>query len=163
MNPDVLSSELLTFLAILPVCLFIAYSDLKYMKIPNVAVLATLVIFAIVGFITLPTDAYLWRFVHFGVVLVIGFVLSAIGVLGAGDAKFAAAAAPFVAPSDIGVVLIILALMGPVAIVLHRFGGRVGLNYMFPTWESWQRKRDFPFGFPLTVTLMFYLGILAFS
>ncbi len=50
-------------------------SDMKFMKIPNKAVLALMAVFAVVGLIALPLDVWAWRWAHFLViVLVIGFV-----------------------------------------------------------------------------------------
>ncbi|MFM2355599.1 MAG: hypothetical protein RLZZ528_1335, partial [Pseudomonadota bacterium] len=83
------------FLLCLPVGLWVIFTDLKYMKIPNQAVMALLAIFAVAGFLVIPLDAWLWRWVSAGAVLVIGILLNQFANVGAGDAKFAAAAAPF--------------------------------------------------------------------
>lgn len=159
---EVANPALWFFLSLLPVCMVVAFNDLKFMKIPNVTVLAMIAIYVVVGLLVLPLDAFLWRFVGLLVALVAGFLLSTARLLGAGDAKFMAAAALFVAPPDIGFVLIMLALMGPVALVVHRLAGRWGMKKAFPDWESWQRTREFPMGLPLTATLLIYLGLSAF-
>ncbi len=85
----------------LPICLWVAWSDLKFMKIPNKAVLALVAVFAVVGFIALGWPDWGWRWLHLLVILIIGFALNIIGAIGAGDAKFAAAMAPFVALADL--------------------------------------------------------------
>jgi len=85
------------------------------MKIPNVAVVALIASYAVLGLIALPFEQYLWHWTHFVVILILGFIGNAFGLFGAGDAKFAAAAAP---------------------------------------WTSGNR---FPMGFPLAMTLVFYL------
>ena len=55
-------------------------------------VLALLIVFAVVGLVALPSfTEYLWRWSHFAVILVFGFVASSLGMMGAGDAKYAAA------------------------------------------------------------------------
>lgn len=151
-NPD-----LWFLIALLPVCLIVAFNDLKFMKIPNWTVLTMVAIFVVLGFLVLPMETYLWRFAGLAVTLVAGFLLSAAKLMGAGDAKFMAAAALFIAPSDAGSVIIVLALMGPIALLLHRLAGRFGLKNALPDWESWQRTRDFPWGLPLTATLLIYL------
>ena len=155
-NPD-----LWFFVTLLPVCLIVAFNDLKYMKIPNVTVLAMVAVYIVVGLLVLPLDAFLWRFVGLVVALVAGFLLSTAKLLGAGDVKFMAAGALFIAPADVGFVLIMLALMGPVAILVHRLSGRIYLKKAFPDWESWQRTREFPMGLSLTATLLIYLGMAA--
>ena len=81
----------------LPICLWVAYTDLTQMKIRNEAVLALFVTFVVSGIFLMPFTEYLWRYLHLAVILAVGFGLSTIRALGAGDAKFAAAMAPFVA------------------------------------------------------------------
>ena len=154
---DTSNPDLWFLIALLPVCLIVAFNDLKFMKIPNWTVLTMVAIFVVLGFLVLPMETYLWRFAGLAVTLVAGFLLSAAKLMGAGDAKFMAAAALFIAPSDAGSVVIVLALMGPVALLLHRLAGRFGLKNALPEWESWQRTRDFPWGLPLTATLLIYL------
>ena len=79
----------------LPVCAWVAWSDLKFMKIPNKAVMIVVAIFAFAGFVLIPAEFWLWRWVNFVAVLAIGFMLNIVANVGAGDAKFAAAIAPF--------------------------------------------------------------------
>ncbi|SFR57605.1 prepilin peptidase [Litoreibacter janthinus] len=141
---------------------WVAWSDLARMKIPNKAVLALLVLFAIVGILTLPLDAYLWRYAHFAIVLAVGFLMTITGVVGAGDAKFAAAMAPFVAATDGTVVAALFAITTIAAFILHRLARVTPLRKLAPNWESWERTRDFPMGLPLAVTLVIYLARAAF-
>ena len=145
----------------LPICLWVAYTDLSAMRIPNVAVLALLAVFVVVGFMVLPLDAFAWRFAHLAVVLVIGFVLSAFLGVGAGDSKFAAAMAPFVALGDVSEVLTIFCVLVFVTFALHRAARSVAfIRSLAPTWESWTAKK-FPMGITLTSTLAVYLGLAA--
>ena len=145
---------------ILPIAIWVAWSDLAHMKIFNKAVLAQLVVFAVVGLIALPFGDYLWRYAHFGVALAIGFVMSALGMMGAGDAKYASAMAPFIALRDVGIFFVLLALMSILTFVLHRIARRSKLREWVPHWESWTNKK-FPFGITLAPTLVTYL-VLAF-
>lgn len=85
----------------LPISVFCAWNDMRAMKIPNIAVGAMVLGFAILGLFAFEFTQYLWQWTHLIVVLVIGFLLNVAGVFGAGDAKFAAAAAPFVAIGDL--------------------------------------------------------------
>lgn len=144
------------------ICLWVAWSDLARMKIPNKAVIALLVVFAAVGAVTLPFDVYAWRYAHFAVILVIGFMMTITGLIGAGDAKFAAAMAPFVALSGITTVLAIFSVTTILAFILHRVARVSGARKLAPNWESWERMRDFPMGLPLSLTLVFYLVRVAF-
>ncbi|SFP05961.1 prepilin peptidase [Tranquillimonas alkanivorans] len=146
----------------LPVCFWVAWSDMARMKIPNLAVLALMGLFLLVGPLVLPLPAWGWAWMHFAVVLLAGFVLNLVGALGAGDAKFSAAAAPFVAPADAGIVLYLLATVTLAAFVTHRAARAVpAIRGRVAHWESWHRTRDFPMGMPLAGTLAAYLALAA--
>lgn len=140
----------------LPIALWVAWSDMATMKIPNKAVIALAAVYATVGFFVLPLDAYLWRYSHLVLILAIGFVLNLGGALGAGDAKFAAAMGPFFAISDWAFVLILFAGVLIIAFALHRLARSIGaVRRALPHWESWTRK-DFPMGLALSGTLIVY-------
>ncbi|MCU0907812.1 MAG: prepilin peptidase [Rhodobacteraceae bacterium] len=146
----------------LPICLWATWSDLATMKIPNRAVLALVAVFAVVGLIVLPLPDYGWRWVGLAVVLVAGFVLSSLGLLGAGDAKFAAAMAPFVAPTDAGRFLMLLAAVTVAAFLLHRTARAMPVvRERTAHWVSWTRGRQFPMGLALGPALAFYLALAA--
>ncbi|AZQ66162.1 hypothetical protein EF888_02865 [Silicimonas algicola] len=145
-----------------PITVWVAWSDMASMKIPNKAVLALLAVFVVVGLVALPFGEYLWRYAHFGVVLAIGFVLSAIGGVGAGDAKYAAAMAPFIARPDFMPFMFLLAATVIAAFILHRLARASAIRQRFETWESWTR-REFPMGFALAPALLFYLLIGFFT
>ena len=132
---------------------------MKFMKIPNMAVLALFGVFVIVGLIALPLDEYLQRLLHLVVVLIIGFVISALGLIGAGDAKFAAVMAPFVALGDTFQMGYLLAAIILAAFVTHRlFQRSKAFRKLTPNWESWDNK-DFPMGLALGSALVIYLAL----
>lgn len=142
-----------------PVSLYIAWTDLKSMRIPNLAVLALLIGYAVIGALTLPLATWGWSWLHFAVVLAVGFVLSLTGGFGAGDAKFAAAMAPFVALGDMRLFLVLLCAVSIAAFIVHRGLRAVpAVRNATPDWASWTRK-DFPFGLALGPALIFYLGL----
>lgn len=143
---------------VIPITVWVSWSDLSSMKIPNKAVLALLIVFAVIGLLALPFSEYLWRWSHFAVVLVIGFVLTALGLVGAGDAKYAAAMAPFVALSDGMAFMYLLGATVIAAFAIHRAARVSSIRTRFEHWESWTRK-EFPMGFALAPALMFYLII----
>lgn len=143
---------------ILPITVWVSWSDMATMKIPNKAVLALLAVFVVIGLVALPFQEYLWRYAHFGVVLVVGFVLSSLGLLGAGDAKYAAAMAPFVARPDFLPFMFLLGATVIISFILHRTARASFGRKAFPDWESWTR-REFPMGFALAPALMFYMLI----
>ena len=140
-----------------PIAIWVAWSDMATMKIPNKAVLALMIVFAVIGLIALPLAEYPWRFLHFAVVLAIGFVMNAAGLLGAGDAKFAAAMAMFIGLSDVSFFFYLFAPVVIAAFIIHRLVRRMpSVVAKFPNWESWER-RDFPMGLALGPGLVFYL------
>lgn len=144
-----------------PVGLWVAYTDLSRMKITNAAVMTLFAGYVVIGVFVLPRDAYLWGFIHMIVVLVIGIALNAVGAVGAGDAKFAAAAAPMIAWQDIAPLLFLFSLCLVLGWVIHRIARMTPLRRMAPDWASWTSGRRFPMGLPLAMTLMTYLGMVA--
>jgi prepilin peptidase CpaA len=141
----------------LPVTIWVAWNDMKYMKIPNQAVLTLTVIFLVAGLIALPLADYPWRLSHFVVVLAVGFVANMAGLVGAGDAKFAAPMAMFVPVDDLRLMLVLFAAVLLGAFATHRlFRAIPAVRRKSADWQSWQRK-DFPMGLALGSTLAFYL------
>lgn len=159
---------------VLPICFYVAYTDLRSMLIKNHAVVALFTVFAVLGFFLLPPwstewaswksayftltlPSYLWQLIHVGVVLFFGILLNAAGVLGAGDAKFIAAASAFIWPGDYMAAFFLLMITTMAAYVTHRLVRRTPLRAIAPEWESWNRDRHFPLGFPLGGALAIYL------
>lgn len=146
---------------VLPISLWVAWSDMATMKIPNKAVLALIAVYLVVGLIALPFATWAWQLTHFAVILVFGFLLTMVGVMGAGDAKFAAAAAPFVMLADGINVLAIFAISTIFGFASHRLARVSPLRNLVPHWESWERTKEFPMGYPLALTLVAYLALAA--
>lgn len=151
-------AEALWFLPfVAPICFYVAWTDMKMMKITNQSVVVLTFVFVIIGPLALPFDTYLWRYLHLIVVLLVGILLNAIGAVGAGDAKFAAAAAPLIALGDLSLLAVIFATVLIAAWVTHRLAKHSPVRKMVPDWESWSKKKDFPMGLALGGTLMAYL------
>lgn len=154
--------EALWFLPfVAPVAIWVAWSDMKFMKIPNKAVLALAGVFAAIGLLALPLPEYGWRWVHLAVVLAIGFVLTIAGAMGAGDAKFAAAMAPFVALGDARLFIGVFAASLLAAFAAHRLMRAVpAFRAATPDWASWTHAK-FPMGLALSGALLIHLGAVA--
>lgn len=151
-------------LALLPlvtvISLWVAWSDMKFMRIPNVAVLALIGVYLVIGPFVLPFGEWLWRWVHLVVILVIGFGLSTARLMGAGDAKFSAVMAPFIALGDLEEFLFLLAATMIGAFITHRAARQIpAVRRATPDWESWDRKKDFPMGLALGASLVLYLAM----
>lgn len=141
-----------------PLMLIAAVSDLKSMKIPNWISIALVVAFIILGLIFLPFETYLWRLLGGIVVFIIVFLMNMVGLIGGGDAKLAAAFAPYIATSDYGAFLFLLAVAGVITLVAHRIAGRIpAITRATPDWASWKAKRHFPYGLSICVAALYYL------
>lgn len=146
----------------LAIGIWVAWSDMKFMKIPNRAVLALLAVWLVIGLLAvalslLPVKAWALGLGLAAAVLVIGFVANAVGLVGAGDAKFAAAMAPFFVGGDLRMIagLVAACLLG--AFAAHRMARRIpAVRRGAADWLSWNHK-DFPMGLALAGTLIFYL------
>jgi prepilin peptidase CpaA len=160
-------TEALWFLPfVLPICLWVAWSDLRAMRIPNIAVLALAGVFLVIGLVLVlgvgvwSFETYLWRLAALGLVLVIGFVIASLGLVGAGDAKFAAAMAPFVAAGDGMFFLLLFALVLIGSWIAHRLAGRVpAVRRATAGWTSWDQGKLFPMGVALAGALAIYLAL----
>lgn len=149
---------------VLPICILAAFNDMKSMKIPNLLVLALLATFILIGPFALGFETWAWRLTHFVVVLFCGILLYATGQLGAGDAKFAAAMAPFVARADFGMFFSLVAACLIIALLGHRILGAIpAIRNRTPDWASWTTdadarwyKRRFPVGLSLAMSLVIY-------
>lgn len=142
-----------------PICLFVAWSDVRQMRIPNLAVLALLLVYVVVGVATIPFQIWAWSWLNFAVILVFGILLNMTGGFGAGDAKFMAAMAPYVALGDLRLFLVLLSASVIAAFVAHRLLRMIpAVRRATPDWASWQRS-DFPFGLALGPALIFYLAL----
>ena len=142
--------------------LWVAWSDMKFMKIPNTAVLALALVWllpglAVVALTGVSLAAWAWGWALAALVLVIGFLANLARLIGAGDAKFAAAMAPFFVGADLRLVAILFAACMLAAVVTHR-----AMRHLRPVraasadWASWTDK-DFPMGLALAGTLVFHL------
>ncbi len=143
---------------VVPLCLYVAYTDLARMKITNKTVLALGAVYLVLGPFALPSlEIYLWGFAKFGLVLLVGMLLNAIKVMGAGDAKFLAFAAPYVMTPDAPLVFLLFAVVLLAALVTHRAARATGLRNLAPDWVSWDAGKRFPLGLALGPTLALYL------
>ena len=131
---------------------------MKFMRIPNVACYALFISFLILGPFILDMNEYGIRIAQGIVMLIAGFFITSIGLVGGGDSKFAAALLPYIALTHIPIFLIIIAVMSFVSIALHRLVGVTpGLKYLIKDWDSWNAHGMFPFGVTLAGSLIAYL------
>ncbi len=142
---------------VLAIGIWVSWSDMRFMKIPNKAVIALLLVWLVIGVFLVPLQVWLWGWALAAIVLAVGFVSNAAGLVGAGDAKFAAAMAPIFVNADIRLVLLLFAscLLG--AFAAHRLARKIpAFRTATVDWASWTHK-DFPMGLALSGTLIFYI------
>jgi prepilin peptidase CpaA len=142
--------------------LWVAWSDMASMRIPNKAVLALWLVWAFPGLLIVPLKFWLLGWALAFAVLAAGFLANLVGLLGAGDAKFASAMAPFFIGTDIRVIMGLLAACLLGAFAAHRLARAIpALRRVAPGWESWTHD-DFPMGLALSGMLVLTLaGLLA--
>lgn len=144
------------------ICIWVAWSDMKFMKIPNKAVMALLLVYFVAGgiwvlFGLVPWQDVLWGLALGALVLVIGFIVTALGLVGAGDSKFAAVMAPFFIGGQLIFVMALFAACLLGAFCTHRLIKWIPpLRRRTGDWQSWTHK-DFPMGLALTGTMIAYL------
>jgi len=142
---------------VLPISIWVAWSDMARMKIPNKAVLAMAALWPLMGWIVFPWQLWLMGFAILAIVLVAGFIGNAAGLFGAGDAKFAAAMAPVFTAGDPMFIATLYAVCSIGAFVVHR-GLRAipAVRAMTPDWKSWTHNK-FPMGLALSSMVVLYL------
>lgn len=145
--------------AMTPLMLYVIWSDLKSLRIPNWVVLAVVAVFLVTGLWGLPLETFLWRLVHGLVVLVIGFLIFAVagGKVGGGDMKLVAALVPFIAGAHAILVLGIYAVVTFAGLFVHRLI-RAYLRGRQTGWLALDQKIYFPVGLILGLTILIYLG-----
>ena len=152
------TDAMILLVPVLPLAIWAAVSDLKRMKIPNNTVIAMAAVWPILGWFLLGLSGWLWGLALMAIVFVAGFLLYLTGTFGAGDAKFAAAIAGFFVGGDIGEILLIIFVCMVGSLILHRILRSLPVvRNATPDWESWTRRRYFPFGMALSAIVIFYL------
>jgi prepilin peptidase CpaA len=149
---------------VLPICFYVAFTDLALMKITNKAFVALVAVFVVLGPFVLPSfELYFWRLGQLVFVLLAGILLNAAGAMGAGDAKFMAAAAPFIAADDWRLLLVLFIVILIAAVITHRLARVTPLRKLAPDWVSWSQGKRFPMGLALGPTLALYLCLGALN
>lgn len=129
--------------------------DLLHRQVPNTVPVALVGLFVLHVAVTGHRDMVpLWAHVLTGVVLlVVGFVLFLMGVLGAGDGKLMAAAALWVGPADVGSFLFGVGLLG--------LG--LGLVSLLPFDATRRLRNDLPFAAAIAPPAIALLALRAFA
>lgn len=152
----------------IPLMLYTAWSDLKYLKIPNWIPLAALAIYVVTGLWGLSLDRFLWGLGAGAVTLVVFFIIWSLidsigpGTLGAGDVKLLASLVPFVSLAEALDVLILLTVVIFIFALVFLFSWgfsrkRTGLASLDQHGRK-VLKLPSPFGVALAFTAIIHLG-----
>lgn len=141
------------------IALWAAAVDALYMRIPNGVHAALLAVFAILVLPGLPWAGIAARLGIAAALFAVGFGLYAANMLGAGDVKYLAAAAPLVPPDPAVVLIWLLAvtLAGLPVLALHRLARLLPGTARFPAFAE---AGYFPYGPAISIGLV---GILWLS
>lgn len=148
----------LAFWLVAGIALWAAVVDFLWLHIPNGVHLALVAVFAVLVLPGLPWAEVAARLGVAVVLFGIGVGLYAANVLGAGDVKYLAAAAPLV-PADPAVVilwLLLVTMAGLPVLALHRIARRVPAASRFP---SFAEAGYFPYGPAISVGLVTILWL----
>jgi len=157
-----MSAALLFLLPALPLGIIAGLSDLKTMTIPNWVSIAMIAAFVILAPFVLPFDSVLWRLGAAAIVLLLGFVLNALRVMGGGDAKYLAAITPYIAWADVSAFMFIFSVSLIATLVLHRIAMHIKpLRRATQGWASWEAGRNFPMGISIAAAIITYLALKA--
>ncbi|MFT7106758.1 MAG: prepilin peptidase CpaA [Yoonia sp.] len=148
--------------AVIPIAIYIAWNDMRSMKITNASVLALVFAYAIIGPFAFGLELYAWQWLHLPVALVVCMALWALRIMGGGDAKIIAAMSLFFMVADLLLITQIFAASLLGALAVHSLFRFTALKNIAPDWKSWTAGRYFPKGLPLSMTLLFYLLFVAF-
>jgi len=147
--------------AVTPIAIYIAWNDMRSMKITNASVLALVIVYAVIGPFAFGLEVYAWQWLHLPATLVVCMALWALRVMGGGDAKMIAAMSPIFMVGDLVLIIQLFAACLLGALAVHSLFRFTALKNFAPDWKSWTAGRYFPKGLPLSMTLFFYLLIIA--
>ncbi|MEH6359944.1 MAG: prepilin peptidase, partial [Amylibacter sp.] len=116
-------SNYILLIPAIPISIWVAWSDMKFMRIPNVACYALFISFLLMGPLIFDMHEYGIRILQGIVMLIAGFFATSIGLIGGGDAKFTAAMVPFIALAHVIPFVFIVGIMSFVSIALHKLIG----------------------------------------
>jgi prepilin peptidase CpaA len=142
---------------------WVAWTDLSRMKIPNTAVLSLLAVWVVLGPLVLEWQVWGWGMAVAFLVMLAGMMGMVLRLFGGGDAKFVAAMTPYFVQEPLRDTLFLSFVVIVAALILHRLWRVIpALRNLTPNWASWTR-REFPLGFALAGILIFHLALTAFT
>ncbi len=142
-----------------PFCIYATWSDLKFLKIPNIVPVSLLLVFIVTGPFVLPFTEYWHSLLYAFIALLVSLAVFAARLVPGGDLKYTIAIIPYVDTGQLVSFAMFVALCSLLAVFTHLVFGWIGLAPK--DWASWEKggwKRRFPVGFALSGGLITYLG-----
>ena len=142
-----------------PFCVYATWSDLKFLKIPNILPISLVIVFIILGPIVLPFSEYIRSLLYGFIALLASLAIFAARLVPAGDLKFASALIPFVDTRELVSFAMFVSLAALLSVLTHWLFGK--LKMAPEGWISYQGsgwRRHFPVGFALAGGFVTYLA-----
>lgn len=120
--------------------------DFSFYRIPNMLILAYVVLFAFFAPLYLAPDAILYSLAVAGGVLAVSFTLYVGKIIGAGDVKYITVISLWAGSSDIMAFLFYMAIFGGVLALIYLFFRDYLTFFSDKLWQSFQKlEASFPF------------------
>ncbi|MDW4550600.1 prepilin peptidase [Defluviimonas sp. D31] len=145
-------TALIPLVLVAPLLVWMAYGDLRFLRIPNLLCIAMVAVFAVAVLVAPPPDLVA-RLVVAGAIFGLGFVTFCLGLFGGGDVKALSALMLFVPAATLPLFCMVFSasMMIGIAFVL-------GLRAIPATgaldWASMERSRKFPMGVSIAMAGM---------
>lgn len=134
------------WLAIVTICLYICWNDIKTRIIKNNIAVLLLIVLIPIGFVR-ENDLYFYQAF---ITLAMGFLLWKLTVFGAGDIKLASIFALFIEPSYLALVLFFMLVIGGIEALIY-----LAIKVIKP---ELIKLSGIPFSIPIVISGLFGLG-----
>ena len=136
--------------------------DVVQLRIPNAIPLALAMAFLLKAVVVGPEHGWLSHLGGFALTLLLGFILSAFGIVGGGDAKLLAAVALWLGLAPLPLFLLIMSLLGgllAVLVLMMRNWGPFLLAWLPITWARYippclMPGAPIPYGVPIALAAL---------
>ena len=148
----------LLLLALTPVLVASAISDLRFLKIPNTHVLLALGLFVAAAPFTLDWPELYPRLIAAGITFAIGFTLFALRLIGGGDVKMMPVVLLFIPPPDVVLYLRFFAV-ALVFVCLFALVLQTAPVFRNLGWESARHRRHVPVGVAMAASALLLIAM----
>ena len=169
-------AETLKFLLLVPIAVVVTYFDVRYRRIPNLVVLATLVAGLVINIALGSWHGAIVSVQGFGLAFVPMLLLHLFGAMGAGDVKLAGAVGAVLGVSLVPSALLVIVMLGAALAIYSMIRSRTvfatlhGVLRIFvgiiPGWEMPRfalpkdRKHTIPYGVAIMMGSLITIAVL---